>query len=40
VTGGLKDGLRNQLAKQIDGLLDELFRIKSLQDQGQVAKPY
>lgn len=40
VTGGLKDGLRNQLAKQMDGMLDDLFRIKSLQDQGKVQKPY
>lgn len=40
VTGALKDGLRNQLAKQMDGMLDELFRIKSLQDQGKVEKPY
>lgn len=40
VTGALKDGLRNQLAKQMDGMLDELFRIKSLQDQGKVDKPY
>lgn len=40
VTGALKDGLRNQLAKQMDGMLGELFRIKSLQDQGKVEKPY
>lgn len=40
VTGALKDGLRNQLAKQMDQLLDELFRVKSLQDQGKVEKPY
>ncbi len=40
VTGALKDGLRNQLAKHMDGMLDELFRIKSLQDQGKVEKPY
>lgn len=40
VTGALKDGLRNQLAKQMDHMLDELFRIKSLQDQGKVEKPY
>lgn len=40
VTGALKDGLRNQLAKQMDGMLNELFRIKSLQDQGKVEKPY
>lgn len=40
VTGALKDGLRVQLAKQMDGMLDGLFRIKSLQDQGKVEKPY
>lgn len=40
VTGALKDGLRNQLAKQMDTMLNELFRIKSLQDQGKVEKPY
>ncbi len=40
VTGALKDGLRNQIGKQMDSLLDELFRIKSLQDQGRVEKPY
>lgn len=40
VTGALKDGLRNQLAKHMDGLLNDLFRVKSLQDQGKVEKPY
>ena len=40
VTGALKDGLRAQLAKQMDGMLNELFRIKSLQDQGKVEKPW
>ncbi len=40
VTGALKDGLRNQIGKQMDGMLDELFHIKSLQDQGKVEKPY
>lgn len=40
VTGALKDGLRNQLAKHMDEMLNELFRIKSLQDQGKVEKPY
>lgn len=40
VTGALKDGLRNQMAKQMDNMLDGLFRIKSLQDQGKVEKPY
>ena len=40
VTGALKDGLRGQMAKQMDDLLDSLFRVKSLQDQGKVEKPY
>jgi hypothetical protein len=40
VTGALKDGLRNQLAKHMDQMLDGLFRVKSLQDQGKVEKPY
>lgn len=40
VTGALKDGLRNQIANQMDQLLGDLFRVKSLQDQGKVEKPY
>jgi hypothetical protein len=40
VTGALKDGLRNQLALQMDAMLDGLFKIRSLQDQGKVEKPY
>jgi hypothetical protein len=40
ITGALKDGLRNQMAYQMDQLLEGLFRIKSLQDQGKVEKPY
>ncbi|MNP18252.1 hypothetical protein D3C76_1107250 [compost metagenome] len=40
VSGALKDGLRIQLAKQMDTMLDGLFHIKSLQDQGKVEKPY
>lgn len=40
VTGALKDGLRIQLAKQMDQMLDGLFHVKSLQDQGKVEKPY
>jgi hypothetical protein len=40
VAGHLKDGLRGQLAKQMDSILDELFRVKSLMDQGKVEKPY
>lgn len=40
VTGALKDGLRNQMGQQMDIILNDLFRIKSLQDQGKVEKPY
>lgn len=40
VTGALKDGLRVQLAKQMDSMLNELFRVKSLGDQGKVEKPW
>jgi len=40
VTGALKDGLRNQLATHMDQMLNNLFKVKSLQDQGKVAKPY
>jgi hypothetical protein len=40
VTGALKDGLRNQLAKVMDDMLNGLFHVKSLQDQGKVEKPY
>lgn len=40
VTGALKDGLRVQLAAQMDQMLEDLFRIKSLQDQGKVEKPW
>ena len=40
VTAALKDGFRAQLAAQVDGLLDELFRVKSLQDQGKANKPW
>lgn len=40
VTGALKDGLRNQLAKHMDEMLAGLFNVKSLQDQGKVEKPY
>lgn len=40
VTGALKDGLRNQMAQQMDRMLDGLFHVKSLQDQGKVEKPY
>lgn len=40
VTGALKDGLRNQLAGHMDQMLNQLFNVKSLQDQGKVEKPY
>lgn len=40
VTAHLKDGLRGELAKAMDGILNELFHVKSLQDQGKAAKPY
>lgn len=40
VTGALKDGLRNQLGKQMDSMLSGLFSVKSLQDQGKVEKPW
>lgn len=40
VTGALKDGLRAQLAKHMDEMLSELFRVKSLADQGKVEKPW
>lgn len=40
VTGALKDGMRDQLAVHMDRLLDGLFKVKSLQDQGKVEKPY
>ena len=40
VTGALKDGLRKQLAAQMDTMLSQLFNVKSLQDQGKVEKPW
>lgn len=40
VTGALKDGFRNQMAQHMDRVLDGLFKVKSLQDQGKVEKPY
>lgn len=40
IAGHLKDGLRSQMAGVMDGILDQLFRVKSLQDQGKVEKPY
>lgn len=40
ITGALKDGIRNEVGKILDGMLGELFKIKSLQDQGKVDKWY
>ena len=40
IAGNLKDGLRNQLAAHMDKMLNDLFNVKSLQDQGKVEKPY
>lgn len=40
IAGHLKDGLRNQMAKVMDQMLNDLFRVKSLQDQGKAAAPY
>lgn len=40
ITGALKDGLRTQLAKHMDEMLNDLFRVKSLQDQGKAEKPW
>lgn len=40
ITGHLKDGLRTQLAAHMDIMLSDLFRVKSLQDQGKVEKPW
>lgn len=40
IAGHLKDGLRGQMANVMDNMLNDLFRVKSLQDQGKVEKPY
>lgn len=40
MAAALKDGLRGQMAERVDKLLDELFRVKSLQDQGKAVKPW
>jgi hypothetical protein len=40
IAGHLKDGLRGQLASVMDKMLNDLFHVKSLQDQGKVEKPY
>lgn len=38
ITGYIKDGLRSELRKSTDKMLDGLFRVKSLHDQGKVEK--
>ena len=40
IAGHMKDGLRSEIARTVDGMLGELFRVKSLQDQGKVEKPW
>lgn len=40
ITGALKDGLRGHMAGLMDQMLNNLFNVKSLQDQGKVEKPY
>lgn len=40
VTGHLKDSFRGRIARELDDLLDSLFRVKSLQDLGKVEKPW
>lgn len=40
ITGNLKDNFRGQMAQQMDQLLNSLFKVQSLQDQGKVEKPY
>ncbi len=40
IAGHLKDGLRKQMAAHMDNILSDLFRVKSLMDQGKVEKPY
>lgn len=40
IAGRLKDGLRNQMGAVMDEMLNNLFHVKSLQDQGKVDKPY
>lgn len=40
VTGSLKDGLRTQLGVHMDQMLNKVFNITSLQDQGKAEKPW
>lgn len=39
-TAALKDGFRKQLAGHVDNLLNELFRVQSMQDQDKASKPW
>lgn len=38
--GAFKDGFRKQLGVHIDSVLDQIFRVKSEQDQGKESKPW
>ena len=38
--GFFKDGFRTQLGVHLDRVLDEIFRVKSHQDQGKAEKPW
>ena len=40
VTAAMKDGFRAELARHVDKTLDELFRVRSVQDQGKAVKPW
>lgn len=40
ITGYLKDELRNKLAAHMDQMLSDVFKVRSLQDQGKVEKPW
>lgn len=40
VTAAMKDGFRKELGASVDKLLDDLFKVKSLADQGKATKPW
>ncbi len=40
VTAAMKDSFRAQFARDVDQLLDKLFHVKSVQDQGKAEKPW
>lgn len=40
MTAHLKDGLRGHMAQMVNGLLDNLFRVKSWQDQDATKQPW